>query len=359
VKLSPFAFDRDRELLRFIFPIAVLIVYGQLWRRYIGHLFLVGTVDDSHGGGALVQIAGREAMARLGVAGALVVLLTVAAAAVAYSLVLIAKHRKDDDKSGTWMVWSAVGLTIALVVFVSSGLDTGGLIGNDVLYRQLDEPVFLATVGRIGDGEGISLLRLAVATANLAGVGAGLFVLMANCRIGSTFRPLPSPPAGAQDGAARLAAAANEEAPLLAQAMADHRALLFLGAALLIVGVFVAKAWRDWPLAFCAASPCAPDSALAVFGQKATASVLFDATSFVMILVAIFVPKGIMLRSRADDLAAAAGMRPGTREFTQWQDAAGLTYNWQDQLVRLIALLSPLLGTVAAGALQQIVSFLH
>jgi hypothetical protein len=352
VKLSPFAFDRDRELLRFAFPISVFLVYAILWNLYVPHLFDGPAVTSPNWS----AIAGREAMARLGVAGALVILWTIAVAAIGYSVVLIRNRRAAGDKSGAWAIRIAIGGTLLLILLTLLGIGMGG-----DLYTLLGQSMFEATVGRIGGDAsattsgGLFLLRVAVGVSNIAVVGAGLFVLMANCRIGSTFRPLPKVPPGAQ-----LTTFANDEAPLVARAIADQRSLLFVGAALLVSGMLVAKAWREWPLAFCettrvgTADVCAPGP-FATFGQKVTASVLFDATSFVVILVAIFVPKALMLRKRADDLATAAGFQFGTPTFSAWQTNAGLAWPWNDQIVKLLALLAPLIGTAAASLFESLI----
>lgn len=361
MKLAPFTFDRDREALRFLAPIAVLTIYGLVWRLYLPDLFESGprgviSVADPQAYSTL--IAGRESFARMTVAGTVVLVITLAIAAVAYSLALIVGRRRRGDLTFI----AAITVAVAVALLLIPTLDSGRLIGRDSLYHLLDWRVFHETVGRIGNNgtaperdqmsPGLVLLRTAVALSNVSAIVAGLIVVMATCRIGSDFVPLPRPAEAGDDQALRDArkAAAESEAPKLARALADFRALLLLGSGLLLAGMLAAKAWREWPLAFCnrytATAPIVCDNAaLNAFQQKVAGSVVFDASAFVLILAAIFVPKAAALRNRAVDLAVAAGNAYGTAEATNWQTARGLVWNWRTYTERAVAVLAPLLGT--------------
>ncbi len=358
-----FAFDRDREWLRFLLPLLLLVFYGWGWRSYVPGLIPVdpGLLGQWRYDAVASAIAGSEAIARLVVATTTQLTVVAAVIAAIYAVFVVVTRRKPQDRT----VYGAFSVTVVVALLLIGFVDSAGLLGRDALYRLLDELLFEKTLGSLPGGDGMRDLRYAVVLTNVTSIMAGIVVLMAVCRLGSDFTPLPY-----EDAARRVAA--ETEAPVLARALLELRNLLFLGSSVLLAGLLAAKAWRSWPLGFCRSgtipttgTPPAPvanafewctGGLFQPFSDKVTATVVFDAVSFSLILAVIFVPKAAALRHRAFVLAEAAGQKFGTKGFKEWQVERGLVWDdWRSNLSKLVAVLAPLWGTGAVAVIQALV----
>jgi len=122
------------------------------------------------------------------------------------------------------------------------------------------------------------------------------------------------------------------------------RALLYAGAAALIIGVLRLAAALNWGGDFWAAgSPAGKEAASLLNGILSSLGI-----SYTLILVSMYLPTVLMLNARAQALAQAKA----PEKSKEWLEKNGLTLSYLGYLPRLLALLGPIL----VGPLGQLLN---
>lgn len=121
----------------------------------------------------------------------------------------------------------------------------------------------------------------------------------------------------------------------LGQRIRMLRYILYVGAVMLIIGVFRLSVMLNWGTSF-----FIPDSAAGKTVATLTSSIVtMLGTYYTLIIAAIYLPPALILRYRARQLASAQA----PEEQEGWLDKRGFTLSFTDYLPRILAILGPLI----------------
>lgn len=141
--------------------------------------------------------------------------------------------------------------------------------------------------------------------------------------------------------------AADETAETLKDQIRKLNTTLFVGAAMIVAGIVHANATHLLPGVLLNETRAAEWNEL-VGGLSASMGAVWT-----FILLGIYLPSIAVIRMRARELAVGAAASGASRDVDEWQSSHGLTPQFRDSLVQVIALLSPLIiGGPAAPLLQ-------
>jgi hypothetical protein len=137
-----------------------------------------------------------------------------------------------------------------------------------------------------------------------------------------------------------------ESVDQLRDRVADMEWLFFTSSLLLIAAVFEIYALFQWP----AASPHVPNpAAMRQIGKTVTSAV---GAIYTALVLAVFFPLGAILRRRAISKAIESGANYGAH--AKWLEENGLSFTWQQRLVRVLTALGPLIAGTAVSAIAEL-----
>jgi len=280
-----------------------------------------------------LAIAAAEAEARYQ-AGALFVILFMACLGTA-GFAFIATWRSTPKEKRVRLFVEIVA--IAAVTFgVVLLLEYGGRFAR----YDLGAGVFERTIGSYPFGGAmLGILDLLVLAANVAALGAAVVIAVAACWMAPPTIENPDPgeiDALAADLAGRLR-------------LLKH--LLVSAAILLVAGLFCMQGWRHWPAAF-----MADEKVKASYLAIADASVQFEASLYVVILIAAFLPVAMHLKAAGSKLAdAMAEADPSVASARErWLKSRGLMLTPWERAQRILAVISPFLPAVTPSLIDAV-----
>lgn len=319
-------------------PVAILSIASSLLPEFAHTDLPVGAPIWEAG-----DIVGAEATARFWVATTYLFLIVICVAATAIAASIVWRSLSGQKRSFSY------GFAILLAVVSFFIVNPGPR-----LWAYLGEELFEKTIGAYpNDTVGLVLLERMFPVSNVIGIFAAVFIAVAVAALAPETTPKPSGLAAPE--ARRWT---DEALGRMAAHVRDLKYLLFVAAAVLFIALLHSKAWHEWPLAFW--PPDTPSSDKAAFQAIVTASVNYQASYFVLILAAIFVPMAVRLRAAARTLAAqdeAVGNSPAAQE--RWLAANGITLSLGQQAQRLFAIISPFFAAPAAGLLKTVTDLMQ
>lgn len=123
--------------------------------------------------------------------------------------------------------------------------------------------------------------------------------------------------------------------------------ILFVGAAVLVIGIVHASSLHRMPIGFLNEDVANHLDQLVNVLSASTGAV------WTLLLLSIYLPSILILRNRARKLAEGSGSAKGPDEITTWLSKNGLVIELPQKLARIAAILSPLIvGGPAAPLLQ-------
>lgn len=283
----------------------------------------------------------REAAARYWVGTTFIILLAACLGTACYCAYGIKRYVSATGDVGVLFVTVVLAAAVALVV-------TGG---GDPLYLDLGKGVFAATLfGYFAQVHlSQSLLPNIIIVSNLAAIGAATLVAVAVSIL------VPAPPPEGASGAPPAKTRIDAAADALAAQNAELKYLLFCAAAVLLLGLALMKAWGEWPLAFFDRS----SAEAAAFRGLVSAVIGFQATLFVLILAAIFVPAWLRLHKAARALGELELLRirqagsGGIAMRERWLGEKGLVPSLGELCQRVFAIVSPYLAAPLLSLIES------
>ncbi len=250
-------------------------------------------------------------------------------ATVAFCLWVMLRLLKGRKLPGRIAVVAVPALASAVAIFQT--LPRGVDYGQDWILIRLPRSLlytFAEETGLNDAFERAGAARIVVLENLLSGliISALVFLVFATCTIVAGRRP--------PDGAGRK----DEEAGWHRERQRTLQFLLFLGAAILVIGVLNVRQLLLWPVGFLADGD-AENVKILVGGYSATLGFYWT-----MILVALYLPSTLALRHDSRLLARRALRDASPKERRKWLSEEKLTPSVTAQLSHLLALVSPVLA---------------